>query len=173
MTMNECEEWLKECFLVFPDIQRKKIHIDYKEISSKKLGYVSAKIERKLDFNAEALLLGEEAPITEKKIKPKEFKIFINRQMHKIGNIALRKQIVQNVILHELLHIENEDLFTISKVYSRRKKKKIHIHEFEEEVFERYNKLRSLKGIAQIKQKEHLDLAIQKILETINWFEKK
>lgn len=44
--MNECEEWLKECLLVFPEIKRKSIRIDYKEISSKRLGYVSAKIEK-------------------------------------------------------------------------------------------------------------------------------
>ena len=43
--MNECEEWLKECLLVFPEIKRKKINIDYKRIVSKKLGYVSAKID--------------------------------------------------------------------------------------------------------------------------------
>lgn len=92
--------------------------------------------------------------------------------MHRIGNIALRKQIVQKIIIHELLHIENEDLFTLSKEYNRRKKKKIHVNDFDEEVFKRYNQLRELKGIMQIQRKEHLDIAIQRILETIHWFEK-
>ena len=170
--MSECEEWLKECLLIFPEIKRKKICIDYKEISSKKLGYVSAKIEKKLDFNPEALLLGEETPIKEKKSKPKEFNIFINRKLHRIGNIALRKQVVQNIIIHELLHISNEDLFTLTKKYGRRKKKKIHVNEFEEEVFSRYNALRKLRGIMQIQKREHLEMAIQKILESIRWFEK-
>lgn len=170
--MSECEEWLKECLLVFPEIKRKKLSIDYKEHLSKKLGCVSAKIEKKLDFNPEALLLGEETTISEKKSKPGEFKIFINSRLQRIGNIALRKQIVQNIIIHELLHISNEDLFTLSKEYSRRKKKKVHINDFEEEVFNRYNKLRELRGIMQIQKKEHLDIAIQRILETIRWFEK-
>lgn len=170
--MNECEEWLKECLLVFPEIKRKKIGIDYKEISSKKLGYVSAKIKRKLDFNPEALLLGEKVPIKEKKLKPKEFKIFINHRFHRIENTALRKQVVQNIIIHELLHIGNEDLFTLSKDYNRRKKKKIHVNDFENEVFNRYNQLRVSREIMPIQKKEHLDMAIQKILETIKWSEK-
>ena len=169
--MNECEEWLKECLLVFPETKRKKICIDYKEIASKKLGYVTAKIEKKLEFNPEALLLGEETSIKEKKSEPKEFKLFINSRLNRIRNTALRKQIVQSIIIHELLHILNEDLFTLSKKYGRRKKKKIHVNDFEEEVFNRYNKLRELKGIMQIQKKEHLGIAIQKILETINWFE--
>lgn len=170
--MKECEEWLKECLLVFPEIKRRKIYIDYKEVSSKKLGYVSAKIEKKLDFNPESLLLGEETPVKEKKLKPKDFKIFINNRICRINNVALRKEIAQHIIIHELLHIANGDLFTLSKEYSRRKKKKIHLNDFEEEVFKRYNKLRETKGIMQISKREHLDIAIHRILETIKWFEK-
>ena len=170
--MNECKGWLKECLLVFPEIKRKKICIDYKKISSKKLGYVSAKIEKKLDFDHEALLLGKKTSIIEKKHKPKEFKMYINHRLQKIGNISLRKEIAQNIIIHELLHIGNDDLFTLSKEYNRRKKKKIHINDFEEEVFNRYNKLRDLKGIMQIQKREHLDIAIQRILESIKWFER-
>ena len=75
-------------------------------------------------------------------------------------------------MIHELLHIESEDLITLSKEYDRRKKKKIHINDFEEEVFNRYNKLRELKGIMQIQKREHLQIAIQRILESINWHKK-
>lgn len=170
--MDECKGWLDECMEVFPEIRRKKIEIGYKKIASKRLGYVSAKIEKTVDFDPEALLLGEETKIKQGKKKPKEFKIFINSKFEKIKNIALRKQIVQNVIIHELLHISNEDLFTLSKEFNRRKKKKIHVNDFEEEVFKRYNKLRELKGIMQIQKKEHLDIAISRILESINWFNK-
>jgi len=169
--MNECEEWLKQCFLVFPEIKRKNISIDYKKISNKKLGYVTAKIEKKLDFNPEALLLGEEITVKEKKSKPRDFKIFINDKICRIKNIALRKQIAQTIIIHELLHIQHEDLFTISKQFGKRKKKKIHVIDFEQEVFTRYNKLRELKGIMQIQKREYLDIAIHRILEIINWHE--
>jgi len=170
--MKKIEEWLDECLTVFPEIRRKKINIDYKKINSKRLGYVSAKIERELNFDAEALLLGEDTNVKEKKKNPKEFKIFINDKFEKIKNIALRKQIVQNVIIHELLHIANDDLFTLSKDYKKRIKKKIHVNEFKNEVFNRFNKLRELKGIMKIEKKEHLEIAIQRILESIGWFKK-
>lgn len=172
METNELKEWMNECLLVFPEIKRKKIEINYKKITSKRLGYVSAKIEKSLDFNPEDLLLGKNNSIKEKKKKPKEFKIYINDKLIKIKNIALRKEISQNIIIHELLHITNEDLFTLSKSYNKRKKKKIHVNNFENEIFNRYNKLREIKGIMQIQKKEHLDLAISRILDSINWFKK-
>lgn len=170
--MNELKEWLKECLTAFPEIKRKKICINYKKITAKRLGYVSAKIEREIDFDAEALLLGENINIKKKKKKPKEFKIFINDKFENIKNIALRKQIIQYVVIHELLHIANEDLFTLSKDYKKRKKKRIHVNNFDEDVFIRFNKLRESKGIMQIKNRKHLDIAIQKILESIGWFKK-
>jgi len=170
--MNELEEWSNECLSVFPEIKRKKIAISYKKITAKRLGYVSAKIEKEIDFDAEALLLGEDINIKEKKKKPKEFKIFINDRFENIKNTALRRQIVQYVIIHELLHIANDNLFTLSKEFNRRKKKKIHINDFDEDVFIRFNKLRESKGIMQIEKRKHLDMAIQRILESIGWFKK-
>lgn len=169
---NECSEWLNEVKLVFPNLKSKKIFCDYKKMSQKRLGYISTKIERKLDFDPEALLLGEQTKIRKRSLKPKEFSVFINSDLQKIKNLALRKQIVQHILIHELLHIEGEDLITLSKEYNRRKKKKVHINDFEEEVFNRYNQLRELKGIMQIQKKEHLDVAVQRILESINWFKK-
>ena len=87
--------------------------------------------------------------------------------MQKIKKEILRKEIVQHILIHELLHIENEDLITISKNYNKRKKKKIHINKFDEEIFNRYNKLRKLKGIMQIQKREYLDMAIKKILKSV------
>ena len=170
--MNECQEWLNEASEVFPDLKRKKIEADYKQMASKKLGYVSAKIHQRLDFDPEALLLGESNNVKSKRLKPKDFKIFINAKLQAVKNMALRKQIVQHILIHEMLHIENGDLFTLSKDYNRRKKKKIHITDFEEDVFNRFNKLREIKGVMQIQKREHLDIAINRILESIRWFEK-
>ena len=170
--MDECKDWLNETLEVFPKLKRKSIEADYKKMPRKKLGFVSAKIENKLDFDAEALILGETNSVNLKRVKPKEFKISINVELQKIRNIALRKQIIQHILIHELLHIENEDLLTLSKKYNKRKKKKIHVKDFEESVFSRYNELRELKGIMQIQKRAHLDVAIQRILESINWFKK-
>lgn len=169
---NECSEWLKEAREVFPKLKNKKIFCDYKKMSQKRLGYVSTKIERKLDFDPESLLLGEQTAVRRRVLKPKEFKVLVNSDLQKIKNIALRKEIVQHILIHELLHIEGEDLLTLSKEYNRRKRKKIHINDFEDEVFNRYNKIRKLRGIMQIQKREHLDIAVNRILESINWFKK-
>lgn len=163
---NECMNWLHEVREIFPNLDRKTILTDYTKISKKSLGYVKTKIEQKLNFDPESLILGKEQKITKTRSKPKDFNICINRKLQEIKNPELRKEIVQFVMIHELLHIEQEDLLTLSKEYSKRKKKKIHINEFENEVFERYNKLRELKNMPKIKEKKHLDIAISKILET-------
>ena len=169
---NECMKWTSETREIFPKLNKIVILADYKKMSHKKLGCVQTKIEQKIDFDPESLLLGKSGKIKQRRLKPKEFRIFINQDLQKIKNPALRKEIVQHVLIHELLHIESEDLFTISKSFNRRKKKKIHIKEFEEDVFQRYNQLRELKGIMQIQKREHLQIAIQRILESINWHKK-
>ncbi len=141
-------------------------------MSNKRLGYVSAKIEQKLDFNPESLLLGEPTIMRRKIKKPQEFKIYVNQKLQDIENPALRKEIVQHILIHELLHIESEDIITLSKQFGKRKKKKIHTREFEEEIFMRFNILREKKGIIKIEKIKHLEIAIHKILDSINWFER-
>lgn len=170
--VEECMEWLGEARNVFPNLDKKVILAEYKRLGRKSLGCVKAKIEQKIAFNPEDLLLGRSNEMKKVRVKPKEFMILINQDLQKIKNPALRKEVVQSILMHELLHIEQEDLITLSKDYSRRRKKKVHVNEFEEEVFNRYNRLRELKGIMQIEKKEHLDMAIQRILESIDWWKK-
>lgn len=170
--MEECMEWLAEARNVFPGLDKKVVLAEYKRLGRKSLGCVKARIEQKTVFNPEDLLLGKSSEVRRVRVKPREFTILINQDLQKVRNIALRKEIVQSIMMHELLHIEQEDLVTLSKDYGRRKKKKVHINEFEEEVFERYNKLRETKGIMQIEKKEHLEIAIQRILESINWYKR-
>ena len=171
--MQELNLWLSEVKRVFPKLIRKSISVDYKSISKKKLGYVKAKIEQKLDFDAESLLLGQKTEMKKQLKIPSDYKIFINQELLKIKNTALRRQIVQHILIHELLHIENHDLITLSKDYNRRKQKKIHLDECENEIFKRFNQLRALDNIMEIEKREHLEIAISRILEGINWFEKK
>ena len=121
---NEVKEWLNEVMQVFPSFSRKSAIADYKKIKRRKLGYVTAKIGQKLDFDPEAMLLGEQTDVKKRRLKPKEFNIFINQGLERIKNPALRKEIAQNILIHELLHIESEDLITLSKDHRRRKKKK-------------------------------------------------
>ena len=170
MKMNhdsELASWLDETMQVFPEIKRRAVKIRYKPMSMKTLGRVNAKIEQKLDFDPEALLLGEKQNIRKRRLKPKEFVIQMNSRIQAVKNEALRKEIVQYVILHELLHIKGEDLLTISKDYSRRKKKRIHVSAFESEVFRRFNELRRMRGIMEIEKLEHLEAAVSRIWESV------
>ncbi|MDY6966337.1 MAG: hypothetical protein SVM80_10295 [Halobacteriota archaeon] len=79
----------------------------------------------------------------------------------------MRKQVVEHTIIHELLHIVHNDFETLSKDYKKRKKKKIHVKEFKEEVFMRFNQLRGLSKMPTIEKREDLDLAINKIVSSI------
>lgn len=167
--MDECMEWLNDARDVFPLLDKKAIVCEYKKMGQRRLGCVRAKIEQKLDFDPEALLLGEKTKVRKTRAKPSQFSISINSSLQKVGNVALRKQVVQSILMHELLHIEAEDLLTLSKVYSRRKKKKIHLKDFEEEVFRRFNMLREKKGILQIEKKEHLEIALRRIMDSVRW----
>ena len=165
--ISELASWLDETMQVIPEIKRGKVKIEYKPMSAKALGLVKAKIEQKLDLDSEALLLGKKQNIRKRRLKPKEFVIQINERIQRVKNEALRKEIVQYVILHELMHIKGEDLLTISKDYSRRKKKRIHVAEFEDEVFKRFNELRRIRGIMEIEKKEHLETAISRIWQGV------
>ena len=47
-------------------------------------------------------------------------------------------------------------------------KKRIHVSEFENEVFSRFNEVRRLRGIMQIEKKEHLETAISRIWQSVS-----
>jgi len=163
---NELDKWLNECLKAFPEMKRSiKIKCFYKKTPKKCLGRVKGEIEIKEDIDAEALLL--EGKVKRKVIrkKPKKYEIEINENLKKIKGKPIRKQIVQHVIVHELLHILNEDILSLSKDYRKRKKKKIHVKDFRKEVFRRYNEVRKINNLPLISKREDLDLAINKILE--------
>jgi hypothetical protein len=166
---KECMDWFLDCRKVFPKLDKETVHSAYKEMTHKRLGYVSAKMKKVPDFDAEALLLGTSTNVKHSVQKPEVYDIFINQRISKIRHLLLRKQVVQTIMIHELLHVESKDLFTLSKKYSRRKKKRIHTHDFETETFERYNQLRELNDLPKIAKKEYLDEAVHKILQSIGW----
>ena len=151
--MHECKE-------VFPKLKRYKITCEYGKLPKNVLGCTSRLVRREISAE-DILLLGESR-------KPeKEFEIKINEKLRKIEKEEVRKEIVQYIMVHELLHLENKDLLTLAKNYKKRKKKKIHVKEFDKEVFERYNKLRELRGLPKIQKIEDLEFAIHKIISKI------
>ncbi len=120
------------------------------------------------EVDPESLLLyGRAEPKIRRKISG-DFEIKINEKLRKIKNPAMRKQVVQYVLIHELLHLENKDLLALSKSYGKRKKKRIHVAELEKMAFERFNQLRELTGMPRIRRVEDLKLAINKIASELN-----
>jgi hypothetical protein len=167
--LKECEEWLEVSRKIFPKLRRRKIGVRYTKMTRKKLGCVTAKIPREFDFDPEALLLGKETPIRKKTTMPDYYQISINQD---IQNPALRKQVVRHILIHELLHVEYGDLVAQTKSYSQRKRKKFHVADFEQEVFNRFNQIRELENLPTIQKKEHMNAAIQKILASLDWRKK-
>ena len=162
--MNELVAWLSECRRVFPKLKRYTITCEYAKTPKNCLGRAKGVVHVKKDIDAEALLLDGEAKVRIKRRTLREYTIEVNKDLRKIRKKALRKQVAQTIIIHELLHIEEKDLTTLAKDHRRRKKKRIHVKEFRDRVLERYNHLRRLNNLPEIKKREDLELAVGKII---------
>jgi len=161
--MDECMEWAFECRKVFPTLDKFSIEAGYAKTPKNALGRVKGIVKAAQDFDAiELLLTGIKKSKNSKKLEEK-FTIEINQEIKKVEPEEIRKMVVQHILMHELLHIENKDLLTLSKQYRKRKTKKIHKKEFEEEMHKRYNELRRLNGLPEIKNAKDANMAVNKI----------
>lgn len=165
--MDECMEWLFECRKIFSKAKRYGIICQYAKIPDESLGRVKGSIRIKKSIDPESLLLDGKLKVKIKRKVEGDFVIEINENLKNISNPALRKQAVQYVIVHEILHIENKDMITLGKDYKRRKNKKIHKKEFKENVLEKFNMVRQTNGLPEIKSVEHMELAMHEILSRI------
>ena len=165
--IKETTKWLNECIKVFPKIKKHDIRCEYSKLPKNVLGRVKISYVEEKDIDAKALLLDGKRKIKIKRKTDDNFKIELSEKLKKIDNIELRRQVVQHTIIHELLHIEHNDFDTLSKDYKKRRKKKIHVKEFKEEVFKRFNQLRELNDIPMIENRDDLDLAINKIVSYV------
>lgn len=161
--IDECSEWLFECRIAFPKLKNMTIACEYVPLSQKVLGRIRGKIKREQDIDAEELLLSGKLITKTKKSVEEEFAVQINERLKNIGKHELRKQAVQYIIIHEVLHAENNDLLTLSKSYRKRKIKKIHVKSFNEEVLERFNIVRKSCGLPKISDFRSLDMAVSKL----------
>lgn len=162
--MNECIEWVFECRKVFPALDKLAIEATYAKTPKKVLGRVKGTVKVLQDFDAkEFLLTGNKKTKNNKKLEER-FIIEINEKLKKAEPIEIRKQIIQHITIHELQHIENKDLLTLSKKYSKRKTKKIHKKDFEEQIHSKYNALRKINGLPEIKNLNDTNNAINKII---------
>jgi hypothetical protein len=162
----ECRKWLKDCLKVFPDVKRMRIGIacSYTELPKSVLARTRGRVTVERDVDPESLLLRGVSNARSRRQLHSSFTIDVNATMKKIQNEKLREQVVKNLIVHELMHIERKDLLELSKSYRRRRKKRVHAG-LDREVFERYNELRAMEGLHRIASRRDLDMAVSKVFE--------
>lgn len=160
----ECRKWLKDCLNVFQGVKRMRIEITcaYRELPKGVLARTRGRVEVDRDVDAESLLLSGVSKAKSKRTLHRSLSIEVNSAMKNIKKIELREQIVKNVLVHELVHIERKDLLELSKSFQRRRRKRVHAG-LEKEAFERYNKLRVLEGLPRIADRRDLERAVMKV----------
>lgn len=162
----ECRKWLKDCLRVFQRVKRMRIEITcgYKELPRNVLARTRGKVTVNRDVNPESLLINGVPNARSKKVLHKSFSIEVNAIAKNIENAKLREQVVKNVLVHELIHIERKDILELSKNYHKRRRKRIHTG-IDDEAFNRYNELRAMDDLPKIASKRDLDESVSKVLE--------
>ncbi len=163
---QECREWLKDCLSVFQSVKRMRIEIAcaYKALPKNVLARTKGRVDVDRDIDAESLLLNGVPRAKSKRILRQSFTIEVNSAMKNIEKAALREQVVKNVLVHELMHVERKDLLELSKNYQKRRRKRVHAG-LEKEAFERYNRLRVLEGLSRIADRGDLERAVMKVFD--------
>ena len=167
METGEASVWFKECVKIFPEVRSRRIAFAYARTPKNVLARVKGRLMISREIQAEKLLLEGNTHVRIKRHLPREYVIQINKNVAKIKKEPLRKQVVQYLVIHELLHILNKDLLTLSKEYARRKKTKIHTKEFNELVLSRYNRVRSLNMMKPIRDYRMLESAVNQVLSKV------
>ncbi len=162
----ECRNWLKDCLKVFQHVMRMRIEItcSYKELPKSVLARTNGRVTVNRDVDAESLLLKGTSNAKLRRVLHRSFSIEVNAMVKNIENERLKEQVVKNVLVHELMHIERKDILELSKSYRRRRRKKIHAG-LEDEAFKRYNELRAIEGLPKVARKRDLDKAVSKVFE--------
>ncbi|MDG6978338.1 MAG: hypothetical protein JRN58_04575 [Nitrososphaerota archaeon] len=163
---QECRKWLGDCLNVFPAVKRMRIEIacTYKALPEGVLARTRGRVDLDRDVDAESLLLSGVSKVKQRRTLNKSFLIEVNSAMKGIEKVELRAQVVKNVLVHELMHVERKDLLELSKSYQRRRRKKVHAG-LEKDAFERYNQLRALEGLPRIGDRRDLETAVMKVFE--------
>lgn len=162
---TECRSWLKDCLKVFPRVVRMRMEItcSYRELPKDVLARTRGHVTVDRDVNPESLLLGGVSNARLRRRLHKSFSVEVKATVKRIQNERLREQVVKNLLVHELIHIERKDLLELSKSRRRRRRKRIHTG-LDREAFKRYNQLRVVEGLPRIANPHDLDIAVSKVL---------
>lgn len=161
----ECRRWLRDCLKVFPQVKRMRVEIacGYRELPRNTLARTRGRVTVARDVDPESLLLmGVPRAATRRQLH-RSFFVEVNAAAKKIQNEELREQVVKNLLVHELMHVERKDLLELTKSYHRRRRKRVHAG-LGREAFGRYNELRATEGLPRIASRRDLDIAVSKVL---------
>ena len=164
---DECSEWLNECLKVFPKLGKNVVTARYYRLPKKVVSRIKMYSLGLKGIDVEALLLRGESKKDVKVDLSEIYEIQVNRTLSRIENAEVRKQLVQHTIVHNLLHAERKDLKNPDK-NKKDKQNEEYKKGFEEEVFQRFNKLRELNGLPIIKNRKDLELAFNKVLTELD-----
>jgi len=158
--LSECQVWIHEVREFFPALNKYIILASYGEVPKKSLSILKSKIIRNANIRPKELEKGKRI----KKLR-REYKVTMNKELKKIKDIALRRQVIFYTAVSELIRIETKDLL---KSYNKTKKKKVRSILLEEGSLERYNFLRKRNNLPEIRDIHYINLAINQILTDIN-----
>jgi len=163
----ECRNWLKDCLKVFPRVARMRIEIvcNYKELPKRVLARTRGSVTVNRDVDMESLLIRGVSNARSRRQLQRCFTVEVNAATKNIQNEKLREQVVKNLLVHELMHIERKDLLELSKSYRRRGRRRVHAG-LDREAFTRYNELRFAEGLPKIGSRRDLDIAVSKVFES-------
>ncbi|MAG08784.1 hypothetical protein CMO89_04880 [Candidatus Woesearchaeota archaeon] len=163
---NECQVWANETREFFPALDKYIILADYGNIPKKALSLIDSKIRKRT--NKEIRILSSISN-SSKRIKTlrREYKVTLSKELKKIKDISLRRQVVLYTFINRLMHVEKRDLLELNNPYNKIKKKKINSMLLEEESLERYNQLRKKDNLLEIRNSQDINLAINRIMEEL------
>ncbi len=141
---------------------RAEITCRYWELPRTVLARTRGSVMVNKEVDPESVLLEGVSNARSRRRLSRSFSLEVNATVKNIENEKLREQVVKNLFVHELLHIERKDLLELSKSYRRRRRQRVHAG-LEKEAFGRYNELRVMDGLPRIASKRDLDMALAKV----------
>ena len=162
--LTECQVWAHEVREVFPALNKYIVLAGYGNAPKKVLGYMESRVIR--NNGSSKLVLQKKGRKRIKKLR-REYKVVLSKELKKIEDLVLRRQVVLYTIVSKLMRIEKEDWLKSSSSYNKVKKKKISSVLVEEESLERYNYLREKEKLPKIESIQEINSGINEIISNL------
>ncbi len=166
---NECSAWLEECMKAFPELKDYKITCSYAKIPKNLIFVTHSSMTMVRNVEPEEVLLKGDSNVTITRKESKKFKIEINRNLRKIRNPLLRKQVIQHDLISELVRIGSRELVTVVKEGERAKRRRVPKKELDGKLHLKFNEVRAASGLPPIGNMANVEKAISRILSEVRF----